>query len=155
MRSLGRSGMAGIGVVLALAVAVLGQTTRQDQPKTEPAAKAVEPPKNLGTIVLQVPASATVWFGEQKMTQTGAERSYQSPPLEPGKTYSYTIKVSWPTAAGKDYTAEQEVTVRANQTSRVDFTPLAGQGTIQTLPLPVLPAGRPIYPRRYEGSSYR
>jgi len=155
MRSLGRLGTASVGVVLALGVAVLGQTTPQEQPKTEPAAKAAEPPKNLGTVVLQVPASATVWFGEQKMTQTGTERTYQSPPLEPGKTYSYTIKVSWPTAAGKDYTAQQDVTVRANQTSRVDFMPLAGQGTIQTLPLPALPTGRPLYPRRYEGSSYR
>ncbi len=161
MRSVVRMELAGVGVVLALGM--LGQTAaRQDKPasKSEPSAKAPEAAQNLGTIVLLVPASATVWFGDQKMTQPGSERSYQSPPLEAGKTYSYTVKVSWPTTSGKDYVAEQDVTVRANQTSRVDFRPLTGQ-SVQPLPLPLqpvpyVPAGRPAVPRRYpEGSGYR
>jgi uncharacterized protein (TIGR03000 family) len=141
-----------------------GEGKSEGVPKLEQPGKAApaEPAKNLGTITLQVPAIASVWFGGQKMTQSGSERSFQSPPLEPGKTYVYTVRVSWPTASGRDFTVEQEVTVRANQTSRVDFTSLAGQTGTQAAPaplpvqpMPYNPAARPPFTPGYQGSGYR
>ncbi|MCS6976771.1 MAG: TIGR03000 domain-containing protein [Gemmatales bacterium] len=78
------------------------------------------------TVTIQVPANATLYFGEQKMNQTGTTRTFRSPPLEPGKTYVYKVKVSWPSGPGQTaYSAEHEITVRAGQTTVIDFTPLA------------------------------
>jgi uncharacterized protein (TIGR03000 family) len=92
---------------------------------TNPPAAPAEQGKSAATIQIQVPANATIWFGEQKMTQTGATRTFKSPPLDPAKAYAYQVKVSWPTPGGKDYSTEHEITVRAGQTTIIDFTPLA------------------------------
>jgi uncharacterized protein (TIGR03000 family) len=88
------------------------------------------------TVTIQVPANATLWFGDQRMTQGGTTRTFRSPPLEPGKTYVYKVKVSWPGGQGQTaYSGEHEVTVRAGQTTVIDFTPLA------RAPSPVVPQG--------------
>jgi uncharacterized protein (TIGR03000 family) len=87
-----------------------------------------------------VPATATIWIGEQQMKQTGTRRTFQSPPLDPTKTYAYTMKISWGGGtAQKDNVTEQEVTIRAGQTTIIDFTPLAqgmASGAPPSTPLP-------------------
>jgi len=78
-------------------------------------------------IKVKVPEGATIWFENQKMSQSGALRVFQSPGLELKKTYYYKVKVSWPTGAGtltKDFVSEQEVAVKAGETTSIDFTPL-------------------------------
>jgi uncharacterized protein (TIGR03000 family) len=121
-----------------------------------------KPEKAPAIITVTVPANAVIWIGDQRMTQTGPTRSFQSPPLERGKAYAYLLRVSWPTGSGqKDYMAEHEVTVRAGQMSRVDFTPLAGGPTVlptgSRTEMPVQP--RPARPRFFnrvpDGSAYR
>lgn len=78
------------------------------------------------TITVMVPPNAVIWVADQQMKQTGSRRTFQSPPLDPSKTYVYTMKISWPGAPGqKDNSTEQEVTVRSGQTTIIDFTPLA------------------------------
>jgi uncharacterized protein (TIGR03000 family) len=79
-------------------------------------------------IKVKVPESATIWFENQKMSQPGAVRIFQSPTLEAKKTYYYKVKVAWPTGSGtltKDVVSEQEVAVRAGETTTIDFTALA------------------------------
>jgi uncharacterized protein (TIGR03000 family) len=106
------------------------------EPKAVPVVKAQPAP---AVINVKVPANATVWIEEQKMTATGPSRNYQSPPLEPGKTYAYTFKLAWPTGPGQpDFVTQQEITIRAGQTTTVDFTPLAG--------MPSAPQGQVIMP---------
>lgn len=87
-------------------------------------------------IKVKVPEGATIWFENQKMNQSGALRVFQSPGLEMKKTYYYKVKVSWPTGAGtltKDFVSEQEVAVKAGETTSIDFTPLVAH-TKETKP---------------------
>ncbi len=71
----------------------------------------------------KVPAQAEVWIGEQKMTRTGAERQFVSPPLTPSQSYQYEVKAQW-TAGGKKIEQTQKVSVQAGQRVGIDF--LAG-----------------------------
>ncbi|HMO36831.1 MAG TPA: TIGR03000 domain-containing protein [Gemmatales bacterium] len=78
-------------------------------------------------IKVKLPENAVIWFENQKMSQSGSVRVFQSPALEPRKTYYYKIKVSWPTGFGtltRDFVTEQEVAVKAGETTSIDFTPL-------------------------------
>lgn len=49
-----------------------------------------------------------------------AERLFESPPLEPGRSFAYDIKATW-TEAGKEMTRERSVKVLAGQTTEVDL----------------------------------
>ena len=127
-------------------------TPKLTQPPSAPAKTTPEkpaPPANTAIVELLVPVNAVVYFGEQKMTQTGEVRRYESPPLEPGKVYVYKVKVTWPTAPGqKDFVIEHEFEVRANQTTKIDFRPLARPAQ------EVRPSRPSIFPRRPEGSGF-
>lgn len=84
--------------------------------------------KTPALIKVKVPENATIWFENQKMSQAGAVRIFQSPTLETKKTYYYKVKVAWPAGTGslaKDVVSEQEVAVRAGETTTIDFTALA------------------------------
>ena len=125
-------------------------------PPPPPAPKPDETKKDAPAIInVQVPAIAVIWFGDQRMTQTGTRRTFQSPALEPGKTFYYKMKVTWPTTPGqKDFETTQDVTVRAGQTTEIDFTPLMravpALGSNPPAP-PVVaspPPARPGYPPR-------
>ncbi len=106
---------------------------------------ATENKPTYATIIVSVPANATVWFGDQRMAQTGPRRSYQSPPLESGKNYAYKLKVSWPNGPNqKEYTTEHEVKVQPGLTTEIDFTPLAQPPRATGLPKEPLP--QPIQP---------
>ena len=82
-----------------------------------------------------LPANSTVWIEKMKMTSTGTLRLFQSPPLDADKTYLYRVKVSWPTLPGQpDFVAEQEVTVKAGQTTTIDYSPVAKMMPSQPAP---------------------
>jgi uncharacterized protein (TIGR03000 family) len=65
---------------------------------------------------------AHVWFEGSPTEQTGSDRLYISPPIDPGKNYSYTIKATW-MENGKEVTKEQNLPVRANQQAMASFDP--------------------------------
>ena len=46
-------------------------------------------------LMAHVPEDAQVWIEDDLTTSTGVERVYKSPPLVPGKEYSYAIRVAW------------------------------------------------------------
>ncbi len=71
---------------------------------------------------LRVPADAEVWFDGDKTRQTGTLRHYYTPPLTPGKQFSYQVLARW-TEDGKTVERKQRVEVRAGETVRVDLIP--------------------------------
>jgi uncharacterized protein (TIGR03000 family) len=113
MKTFPHSGVIG-AAALALALAMSG-TTRAEQTA----------PSNTATIEVIVPADAKVWFDDSPTQQTGSERLYVSPPLTPGDTYHYVVTAQWRGDDGKDVVRKQRVSVRANETSSVDFVPRA------------------------------
>jgi uncharacterized protein (TIGR03000 family) len=51
----------------------------------------------------------------------GTERQFDTPPLEPGFKYFYTLKASW-LQDGERITLERQVQVMPGQATVVDFT---------------------------------
>lgn len=74
----------------------------------------------VATVRLYVPADAQVWFDGSATKQTGSGRAFTSPPLEPGKTYSYDVKAQW-IEDGKTVVKTRTVTVQAGRTTEVDM----------------------------------
>jgi len=83
------------------------------------------PSDNRARIWLAVPADAQVWFDGEPTKQTGELRHFVSPPLPPGRTYTYAVRVRW-TKDGKPVEEERRIRVQAGASSRFDFTPPAG-----------------------------
>src|SRR5215469_2292479 len=60
-----------------------------------PAAAPAPPPTDASlagrraVVQVEVPADATVWFGGTQMKQGGTMRTYETPPLDSGITYTY------------------------------------------------------------------
>lgn len=107
-----------MGMLVVLA-ATLGATLAT--PASSRAGQAA--PSNTATIAVSVPADAKVWFDDSPTQQGGSERLFETPPLAPGKTYSYVIKAQWRSADGQDVIRKQQVSVRANQSSNMEFVP--------------------------------
>jgi uncharacterized protein (TIGR03000 family) len=87
-------------------------------------APAADAPNTGGAVVkvdVRVPADAELWFEGQKTNQTGAERTFQSPPLEPGQKYVYDVRARWK-ENGKEVEQTRKVRVRAGERVTVDFT---------------------------------
>ncbi len=75
---------------------------------------------NTAFVNVVVPPNAQVTFEGQPTTQTGMFRRYQSPPLDPGKEFTYDIQARW-NQNGKEVTQDRHVRVRAGQQAMVDF----------------------------------
>lgn len=94
---------------------------------------------NAAVMKVRVPApNAKLWVDGEPTTSTGLTRRLVSPPLKPGKDYTYTLKVSW-SQDGREQTRTKAVDVHAG--SLVDVN-LAN-------PVSRPPAGREIVPRKY------
>jgi uncharacterized protein (TIGR03000 family) len=78
------------------------------------------PAQDSAKLDVRVPADAVVWVEGQKTAQTGADRVYVSPPLEPGKEYLYDVKARWE-RGGKPVERTRTVRVRAGQRVPVEF----------------------------------
>ena len=78
------------------------------------------------TVVVRLPAGARLTVDGTPTHSTGATRSFQSPPLEPGRTYHYTLEAEV-VQGGQTLTVAREVAVRAGQDSEVRFNPAAFQ----------------------------
>jgi uncharacterized protein (TIGR03000 family) len=64
---------------------------------------------------------ATVMFGSHTTKQTGLDRRFVTPPLVPGKKFSYEVSAKW-TEKGQEVSRSQKAYVSAGQTTTVDFT---------------------------------
>jgi uncharacterized protein (TIGR03000 family) len=61
---------------------------------------------------------AQIWFDDTPTMQRGMERSYFTPPLQQGGTY--TVKVRW-TDNGRPIEQQRQISVQPGQTATVDF----------------------------------
>jgi uncharacterized protein (TIGR03000 family) len=84
-------------------------------------AYAPSAPDNAAHLRVIVPTGAKVWFDNSATQQTGRVRFFESPPLTPGKDYSYDVRATW-TENGKEVTRTRHVDIRANAKATVDFT---------------------------------
>ncbi len=80
------------------------------------------PSENQIALRVNVPdARARVWIEGQPTRQMGTERVYLSPPLEPGKTYTYTVRAAW-MANGREMTEEKKQEGQPGQEVAINFT---------------------------------
>jgi uncharacterized protein (TIGR03000 family) len=79
-------------------------------------------PASDGSVLLtvQVPPDARVTVEGVPMNTSGSVRQFRSPPLEPGRDYTYTVTAAW-TENGQPVTRTRQVTVRAGQQALVNF----------------------------------
>lgn len=93
-------------------------------PQPEPLGPAAAPGTGSGgclCISVQVPQPAAEVFVDGKKTaQTGTDRTFESPPLEGGKSYRYTVTARW-VEGGQVVEASKEVTGAPGEVVRVDF----------------------------------
>ncbi|HTU90350.1 MAG TPA: TIGR03000 domain-containing protein [Gemmataceae bacterium] len=73
------------------------------------------------TILVQLPAEAKLLIDNEATTSTGGSRVFQSPTLNPGKEYHYTLTAEI-VRNGKPIKAEQVVAVKAGQITPVTLT---------------------------------
>lgn len=69
-------------------------------------------------IVVSLPADARLMIEDEPTSSTTGDRTFVSPPLQPGKPYFYSLKAELD-RNGKKETVSQNVEVRAGQESRV------------------------------------
>lgn len=77
-------------------------------------------------ITVTVPANATVWFDGAATTFTGTERQYITPPLSPGRQYTFWVRARW-TERREDMNQLQPVEVTAGSIVYVRFPTPAGR----------------------------
>jgi uncharacterized protein (TIGR03000 family) len=83
---------------------------------------------NAALINVRVASNATLTFDDQPTQQTGESRQFMTPPLEPGKNFSYTVHAKWQDG-GRDMDQSRKVSVRAGQQTQVDFNTAQAEGS--------------------------
>jgi uncharacterized protein (TIGR03000 family) len=71
-------------------------------------------------VMVTVPTNAKVWFDDNPTMSTGTVRQYNTPPLQPGGSYTYTIRATWD-VDGKPVSQTQAATVTPGESVRVVF----------------------------------
>jgi uncharacterized protein (TIGR03000 family) len=71
-------------------------------------------------LVVRLPANAKLDIEDTPTKSTGEVRTYRSPPLAPGKNYTYTLKATWK-EGDKEVVRERSVAVHAGEVVRVDL----------------------------------
>jgi uncharacterized protein (TIGR03000 family) len=72
-------------------------------------------------IDLSVPANAQVWFNDVATAQTGTQRRFMTPPLNPDNNYHYQVRARW-TEDGQPVEKTRYVNVIAGQVRMVSFS---------------------------------
>jgi uncharacterized protein (TIGR03000 family) len=86
----------------------------------QPAAPAA-PARQSATLVVRLPAEALLEVEGEPTRQTGAVRRFVSPPLEPGKEYTYTLSAFWEPNNYTKITRVRKAVVRAGKETTVDL----------------------------------
>jgi uncharacterized protein (TIGR03000 family) len=72
------------------------------------------------TVRIRTSPLAKVWFDGKITNQTGALRTFATPELEPGKTYTYGVKACW-MDDGRPVWRSRKLTVVAGATTELDL----------------------------------
>ena len=92
----------------------------EEQEAVAPAVAA--PSTATATIQVRVPPDAQLWFEGVRMNQAGDLRTFVSPPLQTGRTFTYYIRARWTNPDGQVVDQTGQVNVQAGQQLTVDFT---------------------------------
>ena len=77
--------------------------------------------RNPAEIAMRVPDGARIWFDGEETTQTGTSRKFVSPPLDPGREYTYEVRVQW--KEGEDMVERtRRLTVQAGDHIGLEFS---------------------------------
>jgi uncharacterized protein (TIGR03000 family) len=87
---------------------------------------ATPPADTTAQIDLRVPEGAEVWIAGTKTGQTGPQRRFVSPPLTPGKTYTYEVRVTWKDGA-REVNQSRELPVDAGARVSATFPAAAAE----------------------------
>jgi len=77
-------------------------------------------------IEVQVPENAQVWIEGKKMASTGTTRRFVTPTLNPGRTYTYDIRVQW-NQDGRDVSTDRQITIRGGEQKKLAFAPTTSE----------------------------
>ena len=77
-------------------------------------------PATAATLELHVPPGAEVWVMGEKTRLTGTARQFVSPPLEPGRSYTYDVKARW-NEGSRPVEQTRKVRVKAGKRVEVEF----------------------------------
>ncbi len=80
------------------------------------------------TIVVKLPPHARLAVNDKASQLTATTRKFISPPLQPGKDYSYVLKAEY-TRDGQEISATERVVVRAGEEKHVLLGSAAGRST--------------------------
>jgi len=80
--------------------------------------------KKEATLIIKVPEDTTLYIdGEEYTDQSDkAERTFRTPPLEPGKRFYYTVMAKWQPNNYETYKRTRRAVVEAGKTSELDLT---------------------------------
>ncbi len=127
---------------LALLVAAVGARAQVTLNFITPAVPAPAP-LTTAEVAVRLPDDAELWFQGVRMGQPGGRRLFTTPPLVPGREYTYDVLARW-RHDGRAISRTGRLTVRAGDALLVDFLQAAPRG-----PLPGLMAIREFEaPRR-------
>lgn len=119
--SYGIGGVGGYGGGMIMPGTTIQPGTGGEKLKTKPKSKDETLAPAPATIVVELPADAKLLIDNAATTSTGSSRIFQSPTLNPGKEYHYTLKAEV-VRDGKPVKAEQVVTVTAGEITPVKLT---------------------------------
>lgn len=88
-------------------------------------------PANQARVIVRLPADAKLFANEQLTNLSSDERMFNTPTLEKGRDFQYTMKVEY-VRDGKTYFDKQVVKVRAGETSMVQFADLTIASTVSS-----------------------
>jgi uncharacterized protein (TIGR03000 family) len=76
--------------------------------------------QNIAHVRVLVPAGAKISFNGMDTDQTGTERVFATPELEPGRSYKYEVRAHW-MVGDKETTQTRQVTFHAGDGVTVNF----------------------------------
>jgi uncharacterized protein (TIGR03000 family) len=76
------------------------------------------------TLIVRIPADATVWINGVKTTQTGSRREFVSSGLAPGRSYTFDVRAQWVSLDGKPVDLHRKIAAQAGERRTVDFSPM-------------------------------
>jgi len=98
-----------------------GQSAAYGQPATQSFYAGPNPSTIASMRVLVPRADTQVFFDNNQTQQQGMDRLFQSPALEQGRTYTYTVKARWMDQGGQPVERTRQVMVQPGQQVTVDF----------------------------------
>src|SRR5438094_3595206 len=78
------------------------------------------PVNNTATINVTVPADAKIGFDGSMTVQSGQQRKFVSPALQPGQVYHYDVQVNW-NQDGREVTHKRRITIHAGDVVNLTF----------------------------------